>query len=137
MKLAKDLGLIHVVAIASGTMISSGLFILPGLAHLARRVLAKELIDGTLDHELKSIVRERDQIELDRFDTLIEQAVALDLDGAMDVEAFFTQAAAQLAPRLEYDPERLRQCLLDRERDTSAVFSPFLAVPPRCHRRNR
>ena len=33
MKLKKELGLIHVFAIASGAMISSGLFILPGLAH--------------------------------------------------------------------------------------------------------
>jgi len=99
------------------------------LLHLVRRILAKELIDDTLDQELKSIVRERDAIEMDRFDALVEHAVTLDLNQAMDVETFFTQAAAQLAPRLDYDPERLRQCLLDRERDTSTVLSPFLAVP--------
>ena len=32
-QLKKGLGLIHVFCIASGAMISSGLFILPGLAH--------------------------------------------------------------------------------------------------------
>ena len=99
------------------------------LVHLVRRVLARELIDGHLDHELKSIVRERDEIELDRFDTLVEHAVVLDLDQAMDIEAFFAQAAVQLAPRLGHDPERLRHWLLDREQDTSTVLSPFLAVP--------
>ena len=31
--LRKGLGLVHVFAIASGAMISSGLFILPGMAH--------------------------------------------------------------------------------------------------------
>jgi len=33
LKLKKELGLIHIFCIASGAMISSGLFILPGLAH--------------------------------------------------------------------------------------------------------
>ena len=33
MKLTRELGLMHIFAIASGAMISSGLFILPGLAH--------------------------------------------------------------------------------------------------------
>ncbi len=33
MQLAKDLGLIHIFSLAAGAMISSGLFILPGLAH--------------------------------------------------------------------------------------------------------
>jgi len=99
------------------------------LVHLVRRVLARELIDGTLDRELKSIVRERDEIELDRFDTLVERAVVLDVDRPLDVEAFFTQAAAQLAPRLDRDPEYLRDLLLKRERETSTVLSPFLAVP--------
>jgi basic amino acid/polyamine antiporter, APA family len=32
-KLDKKLGIIHIFAIASGAMISSGLFVLPGLAH--------------------------------------------------------------------------------------------------------
>ena len=31
--LKKELGIIHVFALASGAMISSGLFVLPGLAH--------------------------------------------------------------------------------------------------------
>lgn len=33
MKLKRDLGLLHVFCIASGAMISSGIFILPGLAY--------------------------------------------------------------------------------------------------------
>ena len=33
MKLKQELGLLDVFSIASGAMISSGLFVLPGLAH--------------------------------------------------------------------------------------------------------
>jgi amino acid transporter/mannitol/fructose-specific phosphotransferase system IIA component (Ntr-type) len=99
------------------------------LVHLVRRVLAKELIDGELDHELKSIVRERDEIELDRFDALVEHAVVLDLNRPMDVQTFFNEAAAQLAQRLDRDPEHVRDLLLKREQETSTVLSPFLAVP--------
>ncbi len=99
------------------------------LVHLVRRVLAKELIDGTLDRELKDIVRERDQIELDRFDRLVENAVVLDVDRSLDVGAFFTAAAAELAPRVGQDARRLHDLLLERERDTGTVLSPVLAVP--------
>jgi amino acid transporter/mannitol/fructose-specific phosphotransferase system IIA component (Ntr-type) len=99
------------------------------LVHLVRRVLARELIDGTLDHELKTIVRERDELELDRFDALVDKALVLDLNRPMDVETFFAEASAKLAPRLGLEPQYLRNRLIEREKDTGTVLSPLLAVP--------
>jgi len=99
------------------------------LLHLIHRVTAKELIAGTLESELKEIVRERDEIALDRFDTIVEKGVVLDLERRMELEAFFRLASNKLASRVSVDPDDLLQRLLEREKDTSTVLSPILAVP--------
>jgi len=99
------------------------------LMHLVSRIMAKELIDGTLESELKAIVRERDEIALDRFDSLVESSIVLDLDREMKLEEFFRLAAGKLGPRVDIAPDTLTQLLLDREKDTSTVLSPVLAVP--------
>ncbi|MBN2127922.1 MAG: amino acid permease [Sedimentisphaerales bacterium] len=99
------------------------------LMHLVSRIMAKELIDGTLESELKAIVRERDEIALDRFDSLVESSIVLDLDRKMELEEFFRLAAGKLGPRVGIDPDALLQLLRDREKDTSTVLSPVLAVP--------
>ena len=49
------------------------------LLHLIEKVTARELVTGSLEHELKEIIRERDEIVQDRFDRLVERAVIMDL----------------------------------------------------------
>lgn len=99
------------------------------LLHLVGRVLSRDFAGGNLESELKAIVRERDEIALDRFDTIIENAVVLDLDRRMTLEEFFQLAAERLWPRVGIDPQDLQRLLFERERDTSTVLTPTLAVP--------
>ena len=99
------------------------------LLHLIQRITARELVTGSLEAELKEIVRERDQIVLDRFDDLIEHSAVLDLGGAADSEEFFRQVGEQLGPRLGVEPEKLRRMLVAREKDSSTVLSDNLAIP--------
>ena len=99
------------------------------LLHLVQRLTDRQLVTGSLEDELKEIVHERDQIVLDRFDRLVEQGVVLDLDEAMDLEAFFAVAADHLAPRLDLAPEVLAGMLRRREAESSTLLSPSLAVP--------
>jgi APA family basic amino acid/polyamine antiporter len=91
--------------------------------------LARELVDSTLEDELKTIVRERDEIAMDRFDALVERCAMLDLEQPMNVEAFFRRASAELAKHVGVDADNLLRLLLEREKDTSTVLSPTLAVP--------
>ena len=100
-----------------------------GLLHLISRITAKELVSGNLESELKAIVRERDEIAVDRFDTIVENSIVLDLDRRMELEEFFRLAAERLTQRVGIDPEDLLRLLLERERETSTVLSPTLAVP--------
>jgi len=99
------------------------------LLHLIERITAKELTSHSLESELKEIVRERDDIMKDRFDHVIEDSVVLDLDRAVTMEELFRLAAETLSTRVKRSPEELYQLLIEREKDSSTVLNPFLAIP--------
>ena len=65
----------------------------------------------------------------DRFDRLIADAPVLDVDRALDRDAFFELATSVLAPRLELEPKDLIERLKAREVIGSTVFLPGLAIP--------
>jgi len=99
------------------------------LLHLIQRITAKELVTGALERELREIVRERESIVADRFDHIVSRCVVLDLDDGVSAEECFRLAADGLAPRLNMSSEDLTERLRQRERESSTVLSPFLAVP--------
>ena len=99
------------------------------LLHLIERITAKELTGHSLETELKEIVRERDDIINDRFDHVIEESTILDIDEAITVEKFFKIASEKMAERLHVDRDTLLQLLLQREKESSTVLNPDLAIP--------
>lgn len=99
------------------------------LLHLVERITAKELTTHSLEEEFKQIIHERDDIEKDEFDRLIEDCTVLDLEEAMSAEDFFKLAADALARRLDADRDDVLKLLLKREGDGSTVISPGLAIP--------
>jgi mannitol/fructose-specific phosphotransferase system IIA component (Ntr-type) len=99
------------------------------LLHLVQRITARELVTGTLEAELKDVIRQRDSLELDRFDHILENCAVIDTNEALTAEELFGITAEKLAERLGMDKEKLFQALLDRERESSTVISPGLAVP--------
>jgi len=99
------------------------------LLHLVERVTAAELTNHHLETELKEIVRERDDILKDRFDHIIEECHVLDIDEAISMEEFFRLAADKMAAKLDVEPTTLLKLFLDREKESSTVLNPFLAIP--------
>ncbi len=99
------------------------------LLHLVERITARELVTGTLEEELKQIIRERDEIVHDRFDNIIEDCPVLDIQGAMKVEEFFDHAAAELGERVGMAPDKLARALKSREAQSSTALNAWLAVP--------
>ena len=99
------------------------------LLHLIERITAKELTTHSLETELKDIIHERDEILKDRFDHLVEESPVLDIDHAITMEEFFQQAADVLAGELAVDSDMLVRKLLAREKESSTVLMPSLAVP--------
>ncbi len=99
------------------------------LLHLISRITNRQLATGTLEDELKQIIRERDEISMDRFDHLVEKAPILDLKGSVSQEEFFRLSAKELSKRLDVDENKLRELLKKRESESSTLLTPSLAVP--------
>ncbi len=99
------------------------------LLHVIERLTAKELTGHHLETELKEIIRERDDLQKDRFDRVIERSIILDSDGAVFAEEFFQNAADALSEKLGINPNIILQKLLDRESESSSALTPCLAIP--------
>ena len=99
------------------------------LVHLIERITAKELVRKTLPGELREILRERDNIIEDRFDRLIKSCEILDIQEKMDVEKLFSKLALTLSPRMEMKESDLVKLFWERERESSTVLAPGLAIP--------
>ncbi len=99
------------------------------LLHIIERITAKELTTRSLESELKEIIRERDDIVKDRFDELIEQAIVMDVAGPLKSAEFFAMVADEMAGRLGIEKAIMMKLLHDREKDSSTVLTPCLAIP--------
>ena len=99
------------------------------LLHIIERITAKELTSYTLESELKEIIRERDEIVKDRFDGVIEHCPVLDIDKALEVDEFFELVAESMAKVLKITPNAMLNLLWARERESSTVLTPNLAIP--------
>ncbi|MBS3735066.1 MAG: amino acid permease [Phycisphaerae bacterium] len=99
------------------------------LLHLVERITDHKLVTGTLEADLKAVIRQRDQIVLDRFDHLIEGCAVIDTPEPMASDALFAAAADRVAPRVGVDAESLLASLRQREAESSTVIGPHLAVP--------
>ena len=84
---------------------------------------------GTLEAELKEIIRQRDEIVLDRFDRIVEGCFVMDIDEPMPAEQLFKVVAGRLSERLGIDRQELLAALMAREQESSTVIGPGLAVP--------
>jgi len=97
--------------------------------YLVQRIVSKKIGERRLEEELKQIALERDGIELDRFDQLVEECKVLDIEELISADELFRRVAAALAPRLNLDEQRLYEMLLAREKESSTVLKPGLAIP--------
>ena len=96
---------------------------------MVKRIISKDIATRGLEDELKHITLERDEIALDRFDRLVTHSVVLDLPGGLPAKELFREVSRALSPRLGMTEERLFELFLQRERVSSTVIRPGLAIP--------
>jgi len=101
------------------------------LIYVLEKLVAKdrELISDNLLTELKDIVIQRDELVKDKFHKLIEQARILDIEKALEVEAFFKHISDILGKELNLEPQDLFKKFMQREREASTVIKKGLAIP--------
>jgi len=99
------------------------------LLHLVERITAQEMTSHLLETELKDIIHERDEILKDRFDHLIDDCPVIDIEQAVSMQDFFEMAAGPLAEDLHVTGKSVYNLLMEREKESSTVLNPFLAIP--------
>lgn len=99
------------------------------LLHLIERITDKELTSRNLEVELKEIIRERDEIVMDRFDKLIDNSLVLDLDESMNINVFFEYVSDKISKEININKTEIYNKLLKREGESSTAISPTLAIP--------
>jgi mannitol/fructose-specific phosphotransferase system IIA component (Ntr-type) len=98
------------------------------LLHLIERLSDRELSKGVLESELKEIIRERDQLCMDRFEEITERAVLVDVPGLLHQEQFFRHLAERLEGAFGLKSEFILDSLVRREKSGSTAILPGIAV---------
>lgn len=100
-----------------------------GLTYIVQRLLSRRLSRGVLRKELREILRERDEIVEDRFDTLIHECEIVDFKESIKLDEFFHRVSGVLGKRTGVEEKILYDLLWERERESSTVISSGLAIP--------
>ncbi len=99
------------------------------LLHLIERVTSKSIVSGTLESELKHVIRERDSLSIDRFDKLVHNSVVIDIEEEIEIDELFRKISDTMAPRVKSDSDTLYEMFQEREKYCSAAIIPGLAIP--------
>ncbi|MBN1413206.1 MAG: amino acid permease [Spirochaetales bacterium] len=99
--------------------------------HMIEQITAKELIrkDIELENELLEILLERNDIIEDRFDSIIRQAAVLDFKKTVTRDELFSQVGDIIGKKWGIPPVEVVRKLTKREKDTSTLIYPGVAVP--------
>jgi amino acid transporter/mannitol/fructose-specific phosphotransferase system IIA component (Ntr-type) len=82
-----------------------------------------------LEDELLDILIEREEIEEDRFDSLIRQAPVIDLDHTVTRDELFSSIGELVGERWNIDSDHVKEKLVIREEEASTLIYPGVAVP--------
>ncbi len=99
--------------------------------HMVGKLTNREIVqdESALEGELLSIMRERDEVEEDRFDAIIRKSAVIDLDRTMGRDEFFGIVSEVIAGRWKIPAEQIAAKLLEREGQASTLIYPGVAVP--------
>ena len=97
--------------------------------HLMARFGNEELDSYDLESELRGIIHTRDEVVQDRFDKIISKAAVIDLEEVNNRAELFSAVAAVLSERHNIDEKHALKLLKEREKESSTVLLPNVAIP--------
>ncbi len=99
------------------------------LIYMIKRLLPEDIAGETLADELREILMERDDINEDRFDKLVKNCQVIDLNKEVSRDEFFQIISEKFSDKLNIDKEKLVTDFIERERESTTVLRPGLAIP--------
>jgi amino acid transporter len=99
------------------------------ILHLIQRITARELVTGALEHELRELSLERDEVTFDRFDRTVEKCPVLDIKEKIKLDEFFKTVGKEIAESVGLDSRKIYKALKEKEKGSSTAITPDLAIP--------
>jgi basic amino acid/polyamine antiporter, APA family len=99
------------------------------LFHAFEHIKDKKVTSYRLEHELKNILRERDNIVKDEFDDVIENASVLDLKEAYNKDELFKLVSEKIYKFIKIPADELHRLFAERENESSTALSETVAIP--------
>jgi len=99
------------------------------LMFVVERVTDRQISTGSLREELREIIKEREEIIEDEFDSLIKKAAVIDIPDQIGFNDFVKIASEELDQRLQISTEKLIQLFIEREKQSCTALRPGLAIP--------
>jgi len=99
------------------------------LVHIVEKITDKKLSTNSLESELKTIIRERDEIKLDKFDKIIENCEVMDIPEHISKDEFFSRVADSFSKKLSCNPNEMYDKIKSREDLYSTVLTDNIAIP--------
>lgn len=86
------------------------------LAHILENITDEKLTEGLLEYELKKIIEERDQVEVES-EEIIEDSLVLDFEEVLSLEEFLEEASAKISDKVGVSRDFLHVQLLKKCRE--------------------
>lgn len=99
------------------------------IVYLVKTIVSKHIQRTGLEEELKQLALQRDRIVADRFDELVRDCVILDINEKISATDLFHKASQTLSKKLNIDSNKLYELFIQRERESTTVIKPGLAIP--------
>jgi APA family basic amino acid/polyamine antiporter len=99
------------------------------IIHIVKRITAREMQTDTLSEELREILLVRDEIEEDRFDTIIKNAKIIDMEKGSDMNELFDLLGTEFSNLFNTDKEEIKKLIYTREAESTTDIHKGLAIP--------
>lgn len=101
------------------------------LVHMVEKLVNREIVNSMedLENELLEILIERDEIEEDRFSSIIRKSIVLDLEESMTRDELFVCIAEKVSDRWNINKNIIEKKLHIREESAETLIYPGIALP--------
>jgi amino acid transporter/mannitol/fructose-specific phosphotransferase system IIA component (Ntr-type) len=99
------------------------------LLHLIERIIDKKMSSRDLEDELKQVIINRDDLKIDRFHRLAEDAFILNIEEHLGLDDFLEKLADKIAPKVGLSDKNMIELFKQRESEGSTAVTPFVAIP--------
>jgi len=133
-----DMGFVAIEISLAIVVFSILLFILYGrkrhqigyaLVHLLERIVDKQLTHDNLEQELKQVIIHRDDLKIDRFHRLVDDALVMDIAHHVAFDDFLMDLSKKVADDISLEQQEVYDLFKKRENEGSTAFTSFVALP--------